>query len=124
MDAEEDGAMRESERDLARRRLDKELRYYRLAGKERRPTQELLRRVRQVLGLPSAEVARAMGVNRSVLFRLEGSEARGTISLRAMTRVAQAMGCQVVYALIPSDGTTLEEMADRRKWMKRLKVEQ
>jgi hypothetical protein len=34
------------------------------------------------------------------------------------------MGCQVVYALIPSDGTTLEEMADRRKWMKRLKVEQ
>jgi hypothetical protein len=65
-----------------------------------------------------------MGVNRSVLFRLEGSEARGTISLRAMTRVAQALGCQVVYALIPSDGTTLEEMADRRKWMKRLKVEQ
>ena len=123
MGAKEDGAMRESERELARRRLDKELRYYRLAGKERRPTQELLRRVRQVLGLRSAEVARAMGVNRSVLFRLEGSEARGTISLRAMTRVAQAMGCQVVYALIPGDGTTLEEMADRRQWKKRLGVE-
>jgi hypothetical protein len=55
-----------------------------------------------------------------VLFRLEGSEARGTISLRAMSRVAQAMDCKVVYALIPSDGTTLEEMAGRRKWKKRL----
>jgi predicted DNA-binding mobile mystery protein A len=116
--------MREEEREPARKRLDNELRYYRLAGKQKRPTQELLRRVRQVLGLPSAEVARALGVNRSVLFRLEESEARGTISLRAMTRVAQAMDCKVVYALIPSDGTTLEEMTDRRKWKKRLDSEQ
>jgi transcriptional regulator with XRE-family HTH domain len=103
--------------------LDNELRYYRLAGKEKRPTPELLRRVRQVLGLPAAEVARALGVNRSVLFRLEGSEARGTISLRAMSRVAQALDCKVVYALVPNDGTTLEETADRRKWKKRLGVE-
>jgi transcriptional regulator with XRE-family HTH domain len=111
--------MRKEERELARRRLDTELRYYRLAGREKRPTQELLRRVRQVLGLRSAEVARVLGVNRSVLFRLEGSEARRTISLRAMSRVAGAMDCKVVYAIIPRDGTTLEEMAERRKWARR-----
>ena len=116
--------MREEERELARRRLDKELRYYRLADREKHPTEQLLRRVRQVLGLRSAEVARAVGVNRSVLFRLEGSEARGTISLRAMSRVAQAMNCKVIYAVIPSDGTTLEEMVDRRKWKKLLGVEE
>jgi predicted DNA-binding mobile mystery protein A len=112
--------MRNGERDFARRKLDEELRFYRLAGKEKHPTQELLRRVRQVLGVPVAEVARALGVNRSVIFRLEQSEGRGTISLRAMTRVANAMNCKVVYAVIPHDGKTLEEMADRRKWSKLL----
>jgi transposase-like protein len=69
--------MRNGERDFARRKLDEELRFYRLAGKEKHPTQELLRRVRQVLGVPVAEVARELGVNRSVIFRLEQSEGRG-----------------------------------------------
>jgi hypothetical protein len=55
-----------------------------------------------------------------VIFRLKQSEGRGTISLRAMTRVANAMNCKVVYAVIPHDGKTLEEMADRRKWSKLL----
>jgi len=50
-----------------------------------------------VLGVPVAEVARKLGVNRSVIFRLKQSEGRGTISLRAMTRVANAMNCKVVY---------------------------
>jgi hypothetical protein len=30
------------------------------------------------------------------------------------------MNCKVVYAVIPHDGKTLEEMADRRKWSKLL----
>ena len=112
--------MRNEERDLARRRLDKELRYYRMAGKEKHFTPELLRRVRQVLGLPMAEVARALGVSRSVVFRLEQREGRGTISLRALNRAANAMDCKLVYAVIPRGGETLEEMADRRKWTRLL----
>ena len=114
--------MREEERELARRKLDRELRFYRLAGKEKNPTQELLRRVRQVLGVPMSEVARKSGMNRSVVFRLEDSEARMTISLRSMKRIADALDCKVVYAVVPRDGGTLEEMADRRKWMKLLGV--
>jgi transcriptional regulator with XRE-family HTH domain len=71
-----------------------------------------------VLGVPVTEVARKVGVNRSVVFRLEQSEARGSMTLRSMTRIAKALDCKVVYALIPRDGGTLEEMADRRKWGK------
>jgi transcriptional regulator with XRE-family HTH domain len=112
--------VRDEQRDYARKSLDKELRFYRMAGREKNPTQELLRRVRQVLGVPVAEVAKALKVNRSVIFRLEQSEARGTISMRAMSRVANAMGCKVVYAVIPCDGQTLEEMADRQRWIKLL----
>jgi predicted DNA-binding mobile mystery protein A len=110
--------MREEQRLYAQRKLDKELRFYRRAGKEKHPTQRLLRAVRQVLGVPVTEVARKVGVNRSVIFRLEESEARQSITLRSMTRIAQALDCKMVYALVPRDGGTLEEMADRRKWGK------
>jgi len=33
-----------------------------------------------------------------------------------MTKVAEAMGCEVIYGVVPADGATLEETADRRKW--------
>ena len=110
--------MREEQRALARRRLDKELRYYRIAARVEDPTQVLLRTVRQALGVPVAEIAREMKVSRSVVFRLEASERRQRITLMSLARLSAAMGCQVVYAVIPRGGGTLEEMADRRKWSK------
>jgi len=54
-----------------------------------------------------------------LLFGLEQSEERGTISLNSMERVAAAMGCKLVYALVPLDGKTLEEMGEARRWKKR-----
>jgi predicted DNA-binding mobile mystery protein A len=106
--------MRGRERDLARRKLDKELKYYRWVGREKNPTQGLLRAVRHALGVPSAEMLKEMGVSPSVLFRLEQSEMRGTISLSRLDRVAQAMGCKLVYAIVPRNGKTLEDLADDR----------
>jgi predicted DNA-binding mobile mystery protein A len=110
--------MRDKERNLVRRKLDKELKYYRWAGKEENPTQGLLRTVRKALGIPAAEILKEVGVSPSVLFRLEQSERRGTISLKGLDRVAQAMGCKLVYAIVPREGNTLEELAERRLWEK------
>jgi transcriptional regulator with XRE-family HTH domain len=115
--------MREEQRELARRRLDKELKYYRIAARKENPTQALLREVRQALGVRVEEIAKEMQVSRSVVFRLEASEKRGRIALSSMARLAGAMGCRVVYAVIPQGGETLEEMADRRKWSKILEVD-
>jgi transcriptional regulator with XRE-family HTH domain len=96
------------------------MRPFRQAHRQKQPTQELLRAVRQVLGLPMEELARKAGVSRSVIFRLEQSERRHTISLSSMARVANAMDCTVMYGIVPLSGETLEEMADRKKWEKRL----
>jgi hypothetical protein len=30
--------------------------------------------------------------------------------------MAQAMGCKVVYGIVPEGGKTLEELAERRLW--------
>jgi transcriptional regulator with XRE-family HTH domain len=109
--------VRELERKIVRRRLDKEMQPYRRAGMEKDPTGELLRAVRQVLRLPVGEIAGKVGVNRSVLFGLEESERRGTITLRSLSRVAKAMGCKVVYGVVPESGLTFEELAEERMRM-------
>jgi hypothetical protein len=96
--------MQARERRLARTRLDKELKYYRWAGREENSTQGLLREVRHALGVPTAE-----------LFRLEQSELRGTISLIRLHEVAEAMDCKLVYAIVPRNGKTLEELAEKRE---------
>jgi hypothetical protein len=61
---------------------------------------------------------RKLEMSPSVLFRLEQSELRGTISLNGAGGLAQAMGCQLIYAVVPRDGKTLEELAEKRLWSK------
>ena len=108
--------MRERERNYARKRLDLEMRSYRQAGREKNQTNGLLRAVRQALNVPIAEIAEKMGVNRSGVFDLEAREPKNTVTLRSMSRMAQAMGCKVVYGIVPEGGKTLEELAEKRLW--------
>lgn len=108
--------MRERERKLARKRLDVEMQPYRRAGMAKNPTNQLLRAVRQALRVPVAEIAEKMGVNRSAIFDLEAGERKNTIRLKSMSRMAGAMGCKVVYGIVPKNGKTLGELAEERLW--------
>lgn len=110
--------MREKQRKVARRILDEEMRPYRQAGRVKDPTSGLLRAVRQALGLPVEEIARKMKVSRSLVFDLEMRERRGTIMLRSMARMTRAMGCKMVYGIVPLRGRTLEDLATMRYWEK------
>ena len=109
-------SMRERERKVVRKRLDVEMRPFRWAGRGKNPTNGLLRAVRQALRVPAAEIAGKMGRNRSQVFALEASELKATITLGSMSRMAQAMGCKVVYGIVPRSGGTLEALAERRMW--------
>jgi predicted DNA-binding mobile mystery protein A len=116
--------MRERDRKLARKKLDVEMRSYRRAGLEKHPTNDLLRAVRHALRVPVAEIAGKMGVNRSVVFDLEARELKNTITLRSMSRMAQAMGCKMVYGIVPAGGKTLEALVEERLWASVLGVGQ
>lgn len=105
-----------NERKLLRKRLDKEMWHYRLAGREKEPTGGLLRAVREALRIPLKEIQERMGVVRSAVFDLEEREETGAIMLRSLERMAEAMGCKVVYGVVPLNGKTLEEMAEGRMW--------
>ena len=113
--------MREEERALMRDRADRELRLYRALVKKARTYPGWLRRVRQSLGLHVTDIAKSLDVNKSVIFRLEKSEDRKSISLRALEKAADAMDCRLVYAIVPRNGLTLMELAERQQWKKRLR---
>jgi len=72
--------------------------------------------VRQALRIPVPEIAAKMGVNRSVVFDLEAREPKNTITLKSMSRMAEAMGCKVVYGIVPEGGKTLEELGEAKLW--------
>jgi predicted DNA-binding mobile mystery protein A len=108
--------MREKERRVERKRLDAEMRPYRRAGMEKKPTSGLLRAVRQALSVPVNEVAKKMGVKRTAVFDLERRELRSSATLNSMSRMAEAMGCKVVYGVVPMGGKKLEELAEARLW--------
>jgi transcriptional regulator with XRE-family HTH domain len=100
---------------MVRRKLDTEMKPFRKAALDARPTNDLLRAVRAVLRIPVKELADKVGVGRSVLFEFERNERRKTITLRSLNRVAKAMGCKVVYGVVPEGGLTLEELAEVRE---------
>lgn len=77
-----------------------------------RPPLGWLRAIRESLGMPRDELARRLGVTRQSVADIERSEAEGTIRIETLRRVADALECTVVYALVPS--TSLEGMVDRR----------
>ena len=69
-----------------------------------------LRGVRQAVGLPVAEMARRMKVGESEVFRLEVAEVEDSITLKKLRAGAEALGCELVYAVVPLAGT-LEDLA-------------
>lgn len=66
-----------------------------------RPQCGWLRAMREALGMTTRQLAQRMGKAQSTVFVMEKSEARDTISLASLRQAAEAMGCELVYAIVP-----------------------
>jgi hypothetical protein len=108
--------MKEADPKLMRRRLDVEMRPFRRAAADKGATQGLLRAVRLALRIPSREIAAKMGIRPSNVFCLEERERKLTIGMQSMMSAAEAMGCVVVYGIVPRNGLTMEALWERRMW--------
>ncbi len=96
--------------DQARRELDETALGFRVARRASVEVNGWVRTVRQAVRLPVKELARRLGVRQREVFRLERSEETGRIGLEKLRGAAAALGCDLVYALVPREGT-LEAMA-------------
>jgi predicted DNA-binding mobile mystery protein A len=57
--------------------------------------------IREALGMTTPQLARRLGLTRQSVAALQQREAAGTITLEALRRAAEAMDCEVVYAVVP-----------------------
>jgi transcriptional regulator with XRE-family HTH domain len=107
--------MRGSERENAVKKLDADLRWFRLAGRKTPERKGWLREIRLAVGITAPELAKRAGISRSEVFRGEEREELRTISLATLARLAEAMDCRLVYAVIPKKGT-LADLWLARAW--------
>jgi predicted DNA-binding mobile mystery protein A len=101
-------------RDLGRRQLDRRLQQIRSMMSVLRPPQNgWISTVRTALGMTQADLAQRMGVTRQAVSHLEQREVDGAVTLKALREAAQAMGGELVYAIVPqrSISETLEQRA-------------
>jgi predicted DNA-binding mobile mystery protein A len=77
-----------------------------------RPEGGWIASVREALGITLGQIGKKIGSSRQAVQQLEKTEATDRISLGALRRAAEAMGCELVYALVPKSGT-FAELAER-----------
>ena len=66
-----------------------------------RPPHGWIRAVREALGMSAAVLAARLGITAGAVTRLEQSEAADRIQLDTLRRAADALGCDLVYLLVP-----------------------
>lgn len=84
-------------RELLDRHFDEWQQLRRLA----RPPRGWIRAVREALGMSAEALAARLGVTAGAVTRLEQSEAADRIRLDTLRRAADALGCDLVYLLVP-----------------------
>jgi predicted DNA-binding mobile mystery protein A len=72
-----------------------------LLEKAERPSRGWIKAVREALGMTSAQLASRMGVAQPRIAELEKAEANRNVTLKSIDRAAEALGCRVVYILVP-----------------------
>ena len=60
--------------------------------------------------MTKAQLAGELGASISAIATLERNEARGTITIQSLRRLARGLDCTLVYALLPKGSRTLDEL--------------
>jgi predicted DNA-binding mobile mystery protein A len=81
--------------------LDTRFSSLRALAKFQRPPKGWLRAIRDALGMTTAQYARRLGVSQPRIVELEKSEQNGNLTLNTLQRAAEALGCRLVYILVP-----------------------
>jgi predicted DNA-binding mobile mystery protein A len=85
---------------------------WRAAKLPARPAQGWVRAIREALGMPANVYAKKLGITGGGLASLEKAESNQTITLASLHKMADALGCELQYALVPRQ--SLQEQLRQR----------
>ncbi len=80
------------------------------------PPEGWLRSARKALKMSGAQLARRLGVSRAQVSKTEKSELSGSVTIKTMQLMAEAMGYRFVYTIVPENSVAeiIEERAKKK----------
>ena len=111
----EEGAginMRTEFRILRAKQLERALEVFAPAKNSPRPQKGWIRAVREATGISLRQMAVRLKKAPTLAAKLEKSEAEYRITLASLRDAADALGCQLVYALVPKSGS-IHDLAEQ-----------
>jgi predicted DNA-binding mobile mystery protein A len=96
---------------LRLRQLERALEPFLAAKNSPRPQKGWIRAIREATGIPVRQISQRLSKSLPLVNYLEKSEADYRITLGSLRDAADALGCQLVYALVPKSGS-IQELAD------------
>jgi predicted DNA-binding mobile mystery protein A len=114
--------MRREFRSLRLKQLDRALEPFQAVRSVPRPQKGWIRAVREAMGVSSAELGRLLGASRQLPLQFERAEANDSVTLRSLRNVANALDCDLVYALVPRAGSIAKLVENRARLQARKHV--
>jgi predicted DNA-binding mobile mystery protein A len=69
-----------------------------------RPEIGWVKTIRETLGMNTRQLGKRCNVSSERIIRIESDEIEGRTTLATLEKIAQAMNCRLVYAIVPNDG--------------------
>ena len=93
--------------DMKLRQLDAALQSAKASLSRPVPGGGWIRTIRQATGMSMRQLANRAGVSKSAVANVERTEAKGSVKLETLSRIADALGCELAYSIVPRQ--SLEE---------------
>ena len=101
-----------SENRLKMRQLNRKLIAFGQLAELQQPSKGWISEIRRALGMTALQLGRRLDVSQPAVTQYEKSEINGAITLGTLRNVADAMECELVYALMPR--TDLADIRERQ----------
>jgi predicted DNA-binding mobile mystery protein A len=102
-------------RQIQRKLIERKVQPWLSIREEIKPPSGWIRAVRNALGITTRQLAQRIGVKHAAITQFETKEAEGKVTLETLEKLARAMRCKLVYAIVPeSSFKSLEEILNHQ----------
>lgn len=95
--------------------FDRQLKEWQAVSKKYgKPRAGWVKTLRVALSMSAEQFANRLGLTRARVNQLENAEVHNAVTLRTLKEAANALGCELVYAIVPKGNSTLEDIIKTR----------
>jgi predicted DNA-binding mobile mystery protein A len=97
------------------KQMDKQLKEWQEIGKKYgAPRMGWIKTLRTALSMTVEQLATRLNLSRARIAQLENAEINDAVTLRSLREAANAMDCELIYAIVPKNHSTLESIIKAR----------